>query len=540
MAEPSGSAELGPPPPGFAAARAVADAVLYEGYLLYPYRRSSGKNRVRWQFGVLAPRPWVEANCLPAVTMAGSSDSWQQQTECLVEAPPSAVIHIRLRFLHLQHRSVQRRNERAQSTEAELVEAGSAEAELVEAEFVEAEFVEVDAAASGDHRYLTFDEAVEREIDIAVELSELIAGPCQRQVFFPATESVEPLGHDTRIVRTQQPVSAVVSLSAWAAATPFPAWQLRLVTENTATDLATLASRQEALHRALLATHSLLGVRDGRFLSVLDPPAWAAQATRACENLRTFPVLAGAADTSDVVLSAPIILYDRPAVAPESPGDLFDATEIDEILSLRTMTLTEEEKQEARATDPRAAKIIDRVELIPDDVFARLHGVVRSLRPASAATGSIASADVVAVSVTDDVTDADAGDVTPSRPPATASAQEPSPPRWWDPEADAAVSPDREAVLVDGVRVTRGARVRLRPRGRGSDAQDMFLDGREAVVEGVFLDVDDARHLAVILVDDPGADLHRWYGRHYYFAPDEVEVVSPADGGTAPAVEPGR
>lgn len=211
--EPIEPVELGPPPPGFAAARAVADAVLYEGYLLYPYRRSSGKNRVRWQFGVLAPRPWVEANCLPTATVAGSSDAWRQRTECLVEAPPSAVIHIRLRFLQLQRRSVQQRSvqqrdERAQSAEAP--------------------FVEVDAASSGGERYLTFDEAVEREIDIAVELSEVIAGPCQRQVFFPAAESVEPVEGDIRIVRTQQPVSAVVSLSAQAAETPFPAWLLRV------------------------------------------------------------------------------------------------------------------------------------------------------------------------------------------------------------------------------------------------------------------------------------------------------------------------
>src|SRR5918999_5265055 len=93
------------------------------------------------------------------------------------------------------------------------------------------------------------------------------------------------------------------------------------------------------------------------------------------------PVLAGDGGARDVVLSSPIIMYDHPQVAPESPGDLFDATEIDEILSLRTLTLTDEEKREARATDPRAAAIIERVDVILKEVFARLHGAVRSLEP---------------------------------------------------------------------------------------------------------------------------------------------------------------
>jgi hypothetical protein len=64
--------------------------------------------------------------------------------------------------------------------------------------------------------------------------------------------------------------------------------------------------------------------------------------------------------------------------------------------------------------------------------------------------------------------------------------------------------------------------VALHPRAGGTDAHDMFLDGRTARVEAVLLDVDDSRHIAVVLDDDPGADLHQWYGRYHYFGPDEV------------------
>ena len=87
------------------------------------------------------------------------------------------------------------------------------------------------------------------------------------------------------------------------------------------------------------------------------------------------------------MLSSPIILYDHPEVAPGSPGDLYDATEIDEILALRVLTLTEEEKSEARGTDPRAAAIIDRCDEMPPEVWDRLHGAVRTLGPGHPAIG---------------------------------------------------------------------------------------------------------------------------------------------------------
>jgi hypothetical protein len=183
-----------------------------------------------------------------------------------------------------------------------------------------------------------------------------------------------------RIVRTLWPLSARLRLSISDAGAPLR--RLRVDVENAVTDQVVDAPRAEVLRRCLVATHCLLTVRDGDFLSLVDPPDWASGAAKECVNLHTFPVLAGAGGGRDVVLSSPIIMYDHPGVAPESPGDLFEATEIDEILSLRTLTLTDAEKREARATDPRAKAIVDRVEALPGEVFARLHGAVRSLRRA--------------------------------------------------------------------------------------------------------------------------------------------------------------
>jgi hypothetical protein len=457
-ADPNGSV-------GCESARLVADAVLYEGYLLYPYRMSSEKNRVRWQFGVLAPRDWIESRGPVKESVAGSADTWRQRTECLVEARTSARLRVRLRFLQLQHRSVRRRG--------------------ADGEFVEVGELEVDG-----QRHLTFDEAVPQEFDVAVQLDD----PDHTELItVPGGEEVEPLGPaaDGQVVRTRWPLSARLRLSISDAAAPFPLRRLRVDVENAVTDEPTDVPRAGVLRRCLIATHCLLSLRDGVFVSLLDPPAWADAAAKECTNLHTFPVLAGANGGRDVVLSSPIIMYDHPGVAPESPGDLHDACEIDEILTLRTLTLTDEEKREARATDPRAKAIVDRADVMPKEVFARLHGAVRSLRP-----------------VAEDV---------------DAPATQPDPgPRWWDPGADDSLAPGSDAVVVNGVRVARGARVRLHPRSSGTDAHDMFLQGRTARVEAVLLDVDDDRHVAVVLDDDPGADLHQWYGRYHYFAPEEL------------------
>ena len=424
--------------PGAAAALAVADAVLYEGYLLYPYRRSAAKNQVRWQFGVLAPRSAIDADARP--TVAGSAETWRQQTEILLEAPDDAVVHVRLRFLQPQHRGVERATPWG--------------------------WEPVDALESGGARVLSFDEAVPREVDLVATVAELRAG-LGTTVEAPAGADVEPLP-EGRIVRRREPVSAVLSVQAERAPAPFPLLRLRVVVANTSAGLPAAARRPAVLRRSLVATHTVLAVTGGRFLSLLEPPEWAAGAAATCTNLHAFPVLAGLPGSRDLVLSSPVILYDQPQIAPESPGQLFDSGEIDEILSLRTLTLTDAEKAEARATDPRAAALIDRVDGIPDDVLARLHGAVRALRP------------------------------VPSEP---------------------------DAVLVGGTRVSAGSRVRLHPRRHGTDAQDVFLAGRTATVDRVLHDVDGSRFVAVTVDDDPAAELNADHGRFYQFTADEIEAL---------------
>lgn len=442
-------------------ARKVADAVLYEGYVLYPYRASSQKNQVRWQWGVLLPRPHAEA----------SGEAWRSRTECLVEPGQEARLQLKLRFLQVQHKQLEKRE-------------GD-------------DFKPVDALEVGAEHWSTWDEGVEQESDAEFALAELLDAPCETEIVVPGDQEVEPV-EGGRVVRTRWPVSGLVRAAAERIDGPYGLVRIRVDVENGTPFDEPGASRDIALRHSLVAAHLLLAVTDGAFVSPLDHPEWAAGAVAACENTGMWPVLVGEEGSRDVMLSSPIILYDYPQIAPESPGELFDGTEIDEILSLRTMALTDEEKRQARGTDPRAARLIDRVDNMPPEILERLHGTVRYLEGVTGEAASAASA---------------------------ASAVEPGAMPWWDPGADESVSPETDHVMVGAVQVARGSQVRLKPGLRRTDAQDMFLAGRIARVEAVLSDVDDNTYLAVTLTDDPGADLQQWHGRFLYFHPDEVEPL---------------
>ena len=90
-------------------------------------------------------------------------------------------------------------------------------------------------------------------------------------------------------------------------------------------------------------------------------------------------MLAGDEGSHDAMLSSPVILYDYPQIAPESPQNLFDGTEIDEILTLRIMTLTDEEKAEIRRGDERTRAMLERTENMPAEQLMKLHGALRGL-----------------------------------------------------------------------------------------------------------------------------------------------------------------
>lgn len=441
-------------------ARTVADAVLYEGYLLYPYRSTSGKNQARWQFGVLAP---------PGAAAAGLGEESGMATQCLLRPGGTAAVGVSVRCLQLQVRGVERVGPDGQFTPVgELVVDGTT--------------------------WLSWDEAVEREVSFGpfpvAELGDGATGATgatlgvTRDVAIAGGADIEPL-HDAsgtlvgRVVRRRYPLAGTLRL---AAERDDGLVRLTAGVENTASPAA---RKDEAIRHSFIGAHLMITAQDAQFVSVIDPPADAAAAAAACTQRRCWPVLAGAAGATDVVLGLPIILYDYPEVAPQSAGALFDSTEIDEILTLRVMTLTDEEKAQARATDPQAAAIIDRCEQMTPQELQGLHGI---LRDPHAGTATLTGDD------------------------------------WWAAEAAADVSPETDTVTVAGVLIAKGSLVRLHP-SRRADAQDLFFADQLARVSGVHVDLDGETHVAVTLVDDPAAELHDWYGRYLYFAPDELEPL---------------
>jgi len=433
---------------------AVADAVLFEGYLLYPYRASAQKNRLRWQFGVLTPD-------------ADGTEPTRNRTECLLEPQgEGGELHVRLRFLQLQARS-------PQTPDGEPV----------------------DGLVVDGQRHLRFEEGVPRHVDAVLALADLLRGECTVPVSLPGGREIEEVRDSAgvvagRLVRECWPVTGRIVVSATSLPGPYLVHRLRLDVVNDGV-CAAGAPREEVLRASLIAAHTMLAARPGTFLSLTDGPQWAAPLVAGCVNEHTWPVLGGPPERADLMLSSPIILADHPQLAPESPTNLFDGLENDEILTLRTLVLTDDEKAEARATDPRAAGIIDAVDAMPPEIMERLHGAIRSM----------------------------------GKPGADSPAEQPPDQvPWWNPGADASVDPESDSVLVRGVPVAKGSHVLLWP-GRGADVQDQFLTGMRATVHAVVHDVDGGVHVAVTIDGDPAAEMQLAHGRFRYFRPDELEAV---------------
>ena len=300
----------------FDGAEKIAAAILYEGYILYPYRPTAIKNRQRWNFGTLYPRVYAQAQ--------RPEEPYRLVAECLVVADAQASLDVRLRFLQLV---------RQQQSSSLLTDPS-----------------------------LAWDEAVERTSEHStLRISDLIASPLSITAMTDG---------DLQIDLT---ISAHVLSDG--------ACKLRLEVQNTTTlSSGAEAKRDEALPSSFVSAHLLLGIAEGEFVSLLDPGEAYHESAASCSNQGVFPVLAGEEPDRSVMFCSPIILYDYPKIAPESEGDFFDGTEMDEMLTLRVLTLTDAEKQEMQNGDPRARRILERTEALTSDAMLKAHGVIRSLR----------------------------------------------------------------------------------------------------------------------------------------------------------------
>lgn len=331
------------------AANKIAEAVLYEGYILWPYRRSARKNQQRWTFGGVYPRAYSEAR--------GEDDPWLMQTQCLIAGEAPAV-EVKVRFLHVVERKVARKRDAAcnASTTPEFVE------EL----------------RVGQDLYLPWDEAAEREVSVGrFELSR----PGRADIDIPAGSTEEALRDPTgevvgALVRGWRALRGTVEVEADLLREGI----YRLTVRITNTTPWKGGDRESTLRETFVSTHTALAVEAGEFVSLTDPPEESRELAQGCENIKTWPVLIGEGGDRSKMLSSPIILYDYPQIAPESPGDLFDGTEIDQLLVLNVLSLTDQEKEEVRASDPRAREILERCESLSPEELMNLHGAIREFR----------------------------------------------------------------------------------------------------------------------------------------------------------------
>ena len=440
----------------------VVNAVLYEGYILYPYRPTSKKNQVaRFTFGRVYPEDYAVAQ--------GGREPSAMQTEFLARnESKDAVAQISVRFLQPLARDVGQ----LPTPVAELP-AG-----------VEPPFEVVPRLQVEDRLYQTWQEAVEREVSLP-PLSLNAAQRIEHRFGFDAARKLEAIrGNDGAVaallVRRQPDISGMVEVELELIEPEAVKIRVRILNQTHVPN--ELLEDQEAVAlRTFASTHTILQVAGGECISLLDPPGQYLAAAKSCKQIGTWPVLVGDEKKGerDAMLSSPIILYDYPQIAPESPGDLFDGAEIDEILTLRIQTMTDAEKAEMRQLDAHARQILERTESLAGADMLKLHGVMRATAPPG-----------------------------PNE-------------EFFNPKKPLA------EVVVSGVRLKTGDRVRIRPKKR-ADVMDIALNGKIAIIESLMQDVEDEVQFALVLEDDPGRDLGMMGqpGHRFFYGADEVEIVT--------------
>jgi hypothetical protein len=323
--------------------RRIADAVLYEGYVLWPYRASALKNQRRWTFGGVYPRAHSEGR---------DDDPWLMRTQCLVEGDDETTVDVGVRFLHVVAREV------AEQTPDGLRR--------------------VPELRVGDERHLAWDEAREREVAAPGLPLAGSAVPQRVAVHVDAGGEEEELRDASgaragALLRSWEPLEGAVEASAQRVGDGL--FRLTVTIANTSPWDG--GPREEALRRTFCSAHTVLHVRGGAFVSSTDPPPALRAAVDACANAGTWPVLVGEPGERHTVLSSPIILEDHPRIAPESPGDLFDGGEVDQLLTLSILAMTDEEKADMRDADPRTREILERTEALSEEQLMALHGAIR-------------------------------------------------------------------------------------------------------------------------------------------------------------------
>jgi hypothetical protein len=276
----------------------IADAILYEGYLLYPYRKSALKNQHRFNFGLIEPNDYFQTQVL----VFGKAKNFS----------------VSIRFLQIQHRQV------------------------IDTEGNNVERLEIDGQI-----FETWDEVIKRKIE-TLKTTDF----CFTAKYF----SENLADGKAKFVRQINQITGRIEI------------EKELIRENLHRFTIKIFNSSET--EKFISTHAILSVVNAEFVSLLEFAEEFESEVKQLQQKSLFPVLI----EKNIMLASPIILYDYPDIAPESVGEFYDSTEIDELLTLRVLTMTDAEKSEAAALDSRAKKILQQAEKTE---LMNLHGVWR-------------------------------------------------------------------------------------------------------------------------------------------------------------------
>ena len=237
---------------------------------------------------------------------------------------------------------------------------------------------------------------------------------------------------------------------------------LRVENVTPLTEEEATADRKEALLKSMLSTHLLAQTEAGA--KIVSPLERGDDGVAGCCQVNTWPVLASPGD--DAILAPTFMLPEHPEIAPESVNDFFDGTEIEEALVLHIQALSDQEREEISAQDPKVREMLARADATTPQQLMDLHGRVRIEDP-----------------------------------------------------------PGEREVTIEGVTYSRGQKVIVRP-APSADVYDKMLDGRKATIHRLFMRVDDRLHLGVTIDDDPMQEILGESGRFLFFFAEEVEVLS--------------
>jgi hydrogenase maturation protease len=331
----------------------LTKTLLYEGYALYPYHRSAAKNQKPIPFGVVFPKLYNDYNQYAHSKM---------QTECIVTGSYDLALSITIRFLHLK------------------------KIELFQRVASDENYIPAYDLTIGNKFYQTGWQTIERKISTGdLLISDLIKQKKLIPFEFDKTCNTEYLPDEEKIVTAKQidtvsEINGIVNIGAAPVENIQNAFKVTVtITNNTAIEKAESTTRDEALSQSFLSTHTILQSPNGEFISHQNPGINWKTIIEQCENISAWPILIDEGNTT--LLASPIVLYDYPKINPQSPGDLFDSTEIEEALLLHVAVLSDEEKKRIAQTDEKLKAMLEKVHNVTPEDLINFHSGLKHIVP---------------------------------------------------------------------------------------------------------------------------------------------------------------